>query len=111
MGSLIISILSLFTSVVTYRDPGGNVFRYIRDVKVYIGNEAYDPNDKAAMDNFGEPALAITLNRNSAIQEFSMKDFASGRYWALLFPNSFNSNGLIDLWEVVPYGYKVSEVK
>lgn len=28
MGSLIISILSLFTSVVTYRDPGGNVFRY-----------------------------------------------------------------------------------
>ena len=101
----------LFTRFAFYLNPGGNVFRYIRDVKIYIGNEPYNPNDKAAVDNFGEPALAITLNRNSAIQEFDMKDLASGRYWALLFPNSFNSNGLIDLWEVVPYGYKVSEAQ
>ena len=100
----------LFTRFVFYLNPGGNTYRYIRDLNVYIGSDPYDPNDKLGADHFGTPALAATLTRTSAIQEFSLKTPVSGRYWALLFPNSFNTNGLIDLWEVVPYGYRVSDL-
>ena len=101
----------VFTRFAFYLNPGGNTYRYIRDMKVYVGNEPYDPNDKAAQDNYGTPAISVTLTRTEAVQAFSPKVPPSGRYWALLFSNSYNTNGLIDLWEVVPYGYLVSEAE
>ena len=101
----------IFTRFVFYLSPSGSTYRYIRDTKVYIGNQPYDPNLKTAVDDFGTPAISVSFNRNEAVQAYSPKTPASGRYWAILFSNSYNTNGLLDLWEVVPYGYLVSEAE
>ena len=101
----------LFSSFIFYLSPDGNTYRYVRNMNLYIGDDPYDPNDKSAVDNFGTPALSVSFDRKLAIHEFNLKTPTPGRYWALLFSNSFNTSGLIDLWEVVPYGYLVSEAE
>lgn len=91
------------------QSPSGSTYRYIREVQVFVGDKPYDPNDSAVLENYGTPALVTTLGRNDADQTVEFKPAVKGRYIAVVFTNSYNTSGYIDLWELAPYGYVVSD--
>lgn len=86
-------------------DPEGQTRRNIRSVYVYVGDQKFNPDDKNYATNFGEPVLKANLTQVSAVQEFSAIEPAKGRYIAIVFRNSYNSAGYVDLWEFEAFGY------
>lgn len=86
-------------------DPDGQTRRYIRAVNVYVSDTKFNPDNTNYARDFGEPVLQATLNTNDAVQEFTPDVLQSGRYVAIVFRNSFNSTGFIDLWEFEAFGY------
>jgi hypothetical protein len=53
----------------------------------------------------------MTFNQNDIVQSMNLRASKAGRYMALVFTNSYNTSGYIDLWELVPYGYIASEAE
>ena len=86
-------------------DPDGQTRRYIRAVNVYVSDTKFNPDNTNYTRDFGDPVLQATLNTNEAVQEFTPDVMASGRYIAIVFRNSFNSTGFIDLWEFEAFGF------
>ena len=97
-----------FSSFVFSLSPSGTSYRYIRDVKLFMGEAPFDPNE-SDISKFGEPTYSTVLTRNDADQVVSLRSPKSARYLAVVFENSWNVNGYIDLWELTPYGYIPSE--
>ena len=99
-----------FNHFVFYEDPDpeGQTRRYIRTAYIYIGDSKFNPDDANYSHNFGNPALSITLNQLSPVQDFVLDTPKKGRYIAIVFRNSFNSSGFIDLWEFEAFGYVAS---
>ena len=91
--------------------PSGSAYHYIREIAVYLGNKPFDPNDANYAENFGKPIYEGTINRNENEPEVAVKPAQSGRYFAIVFKNSYHNSGYIDLWELVPYGYIPSEAE
>ena len=92
-----------------YQSPSNSTYRYIRNISIYIGNTPYDPDDTDAAVNYGTPALSQQLGRNDEVTTVSPRPLVAGRYFAIMFENSYNTSGYIDLWELVPYGFIASE--
>ena len=101
-----------FTDFTFYMDPADDAQtrRYIRAVNVYVSETALNPNDSNYSKNFGDPVLSTSLNQNEAVQTFSATQKKAGRYVAIVFRNSYNSSGFIDLWEFEAHGYDASNV-
>ena len=85
--------------------------RYIKSYRLYSGTEAFDPDDENYSVNYGEYIAIGELDRLSAMQTGSSVLEKFGRYFALVFLDSYHTYGYIDLWEFVPYGYLQSEAK
>ena len=98
-----------FLSFEFYLSPSGSTYRYIRDVSVYMRDTPFDPNETDVAGKFGEAAFSATLNRTDEVQAFNLRSSKKARYIAIVFANSWNVNGYIDLWELIPYGFIPSE--
>ena len=86
--------------------------RYIRNVEVFVGDSPYDPDATAEeVAGWGDPFHTQTFNRNDVEQAMNFRITKTGRYIALVFPNSFDTNGRITLWELVPYGYSLKDIQ
>ena len=57
------------------------------------------------------PVFEGTVNRNDNDPEIAISPAKAGRYFAIVFKNSYHNSGYIDLWELVPYGYIPSEAE
>ena len=90
-----------------YEDPSedAQTSRYIRAVSIYVSDKKLSADETNYMANFGEPVLTMTLNQNSAVQDFVPAIPKAGRYVAVVFRSSYNSFGFIDLWEFEAFGY------
>lgn len=96
-----------FNHFVFYEDPDpeGQTRRYIKSVDVYVGDTKFNPDDSNYARSFGEPVISTRLNQQSAVQDFTLDNPKRGRYIAIVFKDSFNSTGFIDLWEFEAFGY------
>lgn len=101
-----------WSSFTFYQDPAedAQTRRFIRSVYVYVSDTKFNPDDSNYSKNFGEPVLQAVLNSNEPVQEFFPSEEKAGRYIALVFRNSYNSTGFIDLWELDVFGYLESEL-
>ena len=99
-----------FTSMIFHQSTSAQNYRYIREVLIYVGNTPFDPNDTDPLANFGTPVYQGTFIRTEADLEIEFKPAVQGRYIGIVFTNSFNSSGYVDLWELSPYGYLLSEM-
>lgn len=96
-----------FNHFVFYEDPAedAQTRRWIRSVAVYVTDTKPNPDDTSYAAHFGTPVFEANLNQNSAVQEFFLPVAIKGRYIAIVFKNSFNSVGFLDLWEFEAFGY------
>ena len=96
-----------FNKFVFYQDPDpdGQTRRFIRSVNIYVSNTKFNPDDTNFSKNFGEPVVSGSLNQVDAVQELVPETRVAGRYVAVVFRSSYNSNGFIDLWEFEAFGY------
>lgn len=96
-----------FNHIVFYEDPDpeGQTRRYIRSVSVYIGDTKFNPDDANYLRTFGDPVYFSALNQQQPVQDFVLDTPKRGRYIAIVFRNSYNSSGFIDLWEFEAFGY------
>ena len=99
-----------FTSLVFHQSPDDKTYRYIRQVLVFIGDTPFDQNDNDPVANFGTPIFKGTLTTAEADTQVELKPATKGRYMAIVFMNTYNEDGYIDLWELSPYGYLASEM-
>lgn len=99
-----------FTEFAFYQEPTDPIYRYIKNVSLYIGSDPYDPNDPNASSTYGKPTASVVFTTDDEITEIGIKPYVSGRYFSVVFLSSHHKNGYIDLWELVPYGYLASDV-
>ena len=83
--------------------------RYIKNYVMFIGSSPYDPNADDYATAFGIPFLSGIMSTANPTSEVAASTGAAGRYIAIVFPNSWSSDGYIDLWELEPYGFIPSE--
>lgn len=100
---------STFSHLNVYQHNTASSSRFIRDVEVYVGNTAFDPDDANYAANFGKPVCKTTFGRDDAMQTLKLEPGTKGRYIAIVFKNSYSNNGYIDVWEVVPFGSLASD--
>lgn len=98
-----------FTKFVFYEHPNTVSMRYIKNYVMFIGSSPYDPNADDYATAFGIPFLSGIMSTANPTSEVAASTGAAGRYIAIVFPNSWSSDGYIDLWELEPYGYIPSE--
>ncbi len=99
-----------FTEFEIYQHSSQPTMRYVRDLTIYVGSSAFDPNETDYVSTFGIPFLSGTFTTSSEAQSLSSTQGNSGRYIAFVFRNSWDStNGYINVWEIVPYGYLSSD--
>jgi hypothetical protein len=96
-----------FNKFVFYQDPDpeGQTRRYIRSVNIYVSNTKFNPDDANYAKNYGDPVISVSLNQVDAVQEFVPANKPTGRYVAIVFRNSYNSSGFVDLWEFEAFGF------
>lgn len=99
-----------FTNFIISQSTSGQTYRYIRELLIFVGDTPFDPNDSDPVANYGTPAFRETMIRTEADMPVTFRPVVKGRYIALVFTNSYNSSGYVDLWELAPYGYLASEV-
>ena len=98
-----------FNHFVFFQSTSSQTYRYIREVLIYIGDSPYDPDDADPLSNFGTPVCRVIITREAEYTA-EINPATKGRYIAIVFTNSFNSSGYIDLWELTPYGFIASQV-
>ncbi len=86
-------------------DPDGQTRRYIKSVEIFVGDTKFNPDDANYARNFGEPVVSAKLNQLNPVQDFFLSTPKRGRYVAIVFKDSFNSTGFVDLWEFEAFGY------
>ncbi len=94
-----------FTSFEFCTNPDSESLRYIKNFIVYIGNTPYDPDEKNFRQTFGIPFISNILSPKSSVQSFNVSKGGVGKYLSIVFTDSWNKEGYIDLWELIPYGY------
>lgn len=79
-------------------------YRYIFNFQIFTGNEPFNPDEKNFASVFGTPICNSLLNwgDNPGSRNCTME---SGRYIAIVFTNSRNKQGYLDLWELTVWGY------
>ena len=100
-----------FSSFVFCLSPSGKTYRYIREIQLYMADSPFDPDESDYAAKYGDPVYSATLNQNEDQQQLALRSSKHARYFAVVFLNSWNANGYIDLWELIPYGYIPSEVE
>lgn len=99
-----------FTKFVFCENTTSSALRYIKSVVMYVGSSAYDPNLTDFRSNFGIPFYNAVFSTASSEQVVNVTRGSTGRYISVVFTDSWNStDGYIDLWELVPYGYIPSQ--
>ena len=98
-----------FSTFLFCLSPSGTTYRYIREIQLYMSDSPFDPDETDFAAKYGEPVHSATLNRNEDQQQVALRSSKYARYFAIVFVNSWNANGYIDLWELIPYGYVPSE--
>ena len=86
-------------------------YHWIREVYLYIGDKPFNPDVEDPVATYGDYTYKMTFNQNDIVQSMNLRASKAGRYMALVFTNSYNTSGYIDLWELVPYGYIPSEAE
>ena len=95
-----------FINLDFYQHPIDVSYRFIRDMYLFIGNTAYDPDTKDFNADYEGMVLKTTFPTANVTHSIALSRNNSGRYMALVFPNTYNSTAyFIDLWELVPFGY------
>ena len=95
-----------FVNLDFYQHPLDGSYRFIRDMYLFIGDKPYDPDTQDFNKDFEGMVLKSTFPTSNVIQSIALSRNNSGRYMALVFPNTYNSTAFfIDLWELVPFGY------
>ena len=79
-------------------------YRYIFNFQIFTGNEPFNPDEKNFASVFGTPICNSLLywGDNPGSSNCTME---SGRYIAIVFTNSRNKQGYLDLWELTVWGY------
>lgn len=79
-------------------------YRYIFNFQIFTGNEPFNPDEKNFASVFGTPICNSLLHwgDNPGSRNCTME---SGRYIAIVFTNSRNKQGYLDLWELTVWGY------
>lgn len=79
-------------------------YRYIFNFQIFTGNEPFNPDEKNFASVFGTPICNSLLywGDNPGSGNCTME---SGRYIAIVFTNSRNKQGYLDLWELTVWGY------
>ena len=99
-----------FTGFTFVQNPNSESLRYVKNVSVYVGNEAYDPNDTDYLNNFGISFLDLLLTTKNSEYTVYASSAKQGKYLSLVFTNSWDEeNGYVNLWELIPYGYIPSQ--
>src|SRR5574344_162378 len=99
-----------FTKFTFCENTSSNTLRYIKSLVIYVGSSAYNQNTTDFQNTFGIPFLSSVLSTSSAEQTLSSTQGSTGRYLAIVFTDSWDStDGYIDLWELIPYGYIPSQ--
>ncbi len=96
-----------------YQDQTSTSYRYGNTVEIYWGNEPFDPNAGASYATSPGFAKAITsvtyltttFYFSTSIWTKSWTDMQNFRYMAVVWKDSRNTNGYIDLFECEFYGY------
>ena len=85
------------------RNPTMNL-RYIQWFQIFTGNTPFNPDEKNFASAFGTPICSSQLywGDNPGSRNCTME---SGRYIAIVFTNSRNNQGYLDLWELTVWGY------
>lgn len=91
--------------------PSGTSYRYVRNLSIYMGDKPYDPNETDIEGKYGAPVFNGVFNRADDKQQVSFRTPRSARFFAVVFKDSWNVNGFIDLWELIPYGYSPSDAE
>lgn len=98
-----------FTRFEFYQDAQNKSYRYIQNFLIFVGYSYYNP-DVTDTKSYGIQFLEGSFNTSSHRQYVSASQGASGRYFAIVFKNSYSTeDGYIDLKELVPYGYIPSQ--
>lgn len=99
-----------FTKFVFCENTTSSALRYIKSVVMYVGSSPFDPNSTDFHSSFGIPFFSAVFNTSSSEQVVSVTQGSIGRYVSVIFTDSWNStDGYIDLWELIPYGYIPSQ--
>ena len=79
-------------------------YRYIFNFQIFTGNKPFNPDEKNFASVFGTPICNSLLywGDNPGSRNCTME---SGRYIAIVFTNSRNKQGYLDLWELTVWGY------
>jgi len=101
-----------FSSLDFYQHPTTKGSRWIKNVLVYVTDEPLDPDTKEDYEKLlGEPYWKSTFVQENAVTTMSLVNAPrSGRYFSIIFTNSYSSSYYLDLWELMPYGCLVSEM-
>lgn len=97
-----------FNHFVFYQDPDPDRQdkRFIKNVEIFVGDTKFNPNDTNNYSrSFGEPVATLSLNKFDPIQETVLKEPKRGRYVAIVFLDSHDKSGFIDLWELDAFGF------
>lgn len=90
--------------------PESQSYRYMRTVQFYVGAAPFDPDDKDFAVKYEDSMIKkAVLTKADAMQSGAVTTPETGRYMALSFPDSFNTNGYVDVWEFAPVGYIEAE--
>ena len=107
-------ILSIDTNCEAGKEPTYKTFsmarnpsmglRYIQWFQIFTGNTPFNPDEKNFASVFGAPICSSQLywGDNPGSRNCTME---SGRYIAIVFTNSRNKQGYLDLWELTVWGY------
>lgn len=90
-----------------YEHPTSSGYRYLNNLSIFAGNEPYDANDKNYSANYGTPYINnAKFWRSGAVQSCNRSgEMAPSRYFSVVFTNSYNKYGYLDIWELVVWGY------
>lgn len=97
------------SSFAFYEHPTAQNSRYIKSYRIYAGNEPFDPDEANYASIWGDFLAEGTLDRLSPLQEGTALSEQFARYFVIVFLDSYQTYGYIDLWEFEPYGYLASE--
>jgi len=100
------------TQLTFYQHPTNDAYRYMKDVNIYAGDKAYDPDITAYAGEYGDVVTTTVISTDNSRQDVLFPGPVKARYMALVFRNSRSTAyGYIDLWELVPYGFLESEAE
>ena len=97
-----------FNHFVFYEDPvpERQDKRYIKNVEIYVGDTKFNPDDTINYERtFGEPVASLALNKVDSVHDCVLSEPKRGRYVAIVFLNSHDKSGFIDLWEFEAFGF------